>query len=56
MRGGLRAAAVADGELVGGVWWEETGYETQAVGECLRGEEWVLALAELGVVEVDGER
>ena len=55
MRGGLGAAAVADGELVGGVGWEEFGYVAEAFGEGLRGEEGVLALAQFGVVEVDGE-
>ncbi len=52
----LGAAAVADGELVGGVGREEAGDEAETVGEGLRGEEWVLAFAEFGVVEVDGER
>jgi len=52
---GLAAAAVADGEVVAGVGWEEGGDEAEAVGEGCRGEEWVLALAEFGVVEVDGE-
>jgi hypothetical protein len=51
--GGLGTAAVADGELVGWVGWEEFGYVAEAFGEGLRGEEGVLALAELGVVEVD---
>ena len=50
------AAAVADGELVGGVGWEEFGDEFEAGGEGCRGEEGVFALAELCVVEVDGER
>ena len=50
------AAAVADGELVGGVGWEEFGDEFEAGGEGGRGEEGVFALAELGVVEIDGER
>ena len=52
----LGAAAVADGELVAGVGGEEAGDEAEAVGEGLRGEERVLAFAELGVVEVDRER
>ena len=38
------------------VWREEFGYEAEAFGEGLRGEERVLALAQLGVVEVDCER
>ena len=48
----LRASAIADGELVAWVWGKEFGDEAKAVGEGLRGEQRVLALAEFGVVEV----
>ena len=49
------SAAVADGEVVVGIGWEEAGDEAEAFGEGLGCEEGVLALAEFGVVEVDGE-
>ncbi len=49
------AAAVADGELIAWVWREELGDVAEALGERLRGDEGVLALAELRVVEVAGE-
>lgn len=52
----LRAAAVADGEFVGGVGWEEVGYQAQACGQGRGGEERVLALAEFAVVEVECQR
>jgi hypothetical protein len=41
----LGAAAVADGELVGRIWREETGDEAEAVGEGLRGEKRVFTFA-----------
>jgi len=43
----LGAAAIADGELVGGVGRKQTGDEAQALGEGLRGEKRVLAFTEL---------
>jgi hypothetical protein len=52
---GLCPAAVADGKLIAGIGREEFGYKAEAVGEGLRCQEGVLALTQLGVVEVDGE-
>ena len=50
------AAAVAEGELVAGWGWVEVGDEAEAVGHGGDGEQGVLALAQVGVVEVDCER
>src|SRR5580704_1006535 len=52
----LGTAAIADGELIRGIGREEAGDEAEPIGEGLRGKKRILAFAQLGVVEVDGER
>src|SRR3984893_17155541 len=52
----LGAATIADGELIGRIGRKEPGDEPETVGKGLRGEKRVLALPQLGVVEVDRER
>lgn len=52
----LGAAAVADGEFVGGVGRVEVGDEAEARGQGRGGQEGVVSLAEFAVVEVQGQR
>src|SRR5208283_2661834 len=54
--GGSAFAAVVDLEFVAGVGGEERGDVTKALGEGGGVEEWIFTLAEVAIVEVDGER
>src|ERR1035438_9427109 len=52
----LALAAVKNLELIAGIGGKEAGYVTQALGKGRRREQGVLPLAEVVVVEVDGQR
>ena len=51
----LAAAAVEDLEFVAGVGGKEGGDVAESFRQCRGGEEWVFALAQVGVVEVQRE-
>src|SRR5271170_3255293 len=50
------ASPIKNLKLVAGVGGEESGNMPEAFGQGRRGDERVFALAQIGVVEVDGER